>query len=551
MSEQSHRYEITILSPLFPAERKDLDPSRAATIGRALECSIPIRDRYLSRLHAELIPGDSQWIVKDCGSANGTYLNGLLLQGPQPLLSGDRIRLGDTEIVFHAETTTDRFLRIADESASSATISIPVSDLEQEPLEDESSGRELVRLATLNVLAAELIEDQPPDRLFGYILDRIMEHLEPSRAAIALLSESGDSFTNVEVRRQDPLDVSDLKISGTLLAEVVRERRALAFLDIAEDEKLSRAKSIVSQGIHSILCAPLLISDAVVGVLYVDFHLTQKSMSEQDLRLVAQIARFAAMKLETTRLREEALQKRLLDEELKTAYTVQRGLLPQNPPELAGYSFHGTHRPCRTVSGDYYDFVVRPDGTMHFVIADVSGKGINAALLMAGLQSAFRIFSKTDPSPADLVSQLNVAMKESLPPSRFITIFVGRLHGESGRVEFANAGHTPPLLFAADGVRDLEQTDLLLAMFSKADYRNHEIILAPGDSLVLFTDGITEAENAAGEELGTGRFHELAASIHGRTAAEVAGRLEGVILDFLEGRPLQDDLTMVVVTRDR
>jgi phosphoserine phosphatase RsbU/P len=552
MTEKPQRYEITIVNPLFPAERRELDPTRAATIGRALECSIPVRDRYLSRLHAELVPRESgtQWVVRDCGSANGTYLNGTLLEGPHPLLAGDRIRLGDTEIVFHADTATDRFFRVAEESAISATISIPVSDLDEEPLEQEPSGRDLGRLATLNLLAAELIEDQPPDRLFGYILDRIMEHLEPARSAIALLAEGGDSFRTVEVRRQDPLDTSDLKISRTLLSEVVEEKRALAFLDISEDEKLSRAKSIIGQGIHSILCAPLLISDVVVGVLYIDFHLTQKGMSEQDVRLVAQIARFAAMKLETTRLREEALQARLLDEELKTAYTVQRGLLPEAPPRLSGYSFHGTHKPCRTVSGDYYDFIVRPDGTVYFVIADVSGKGITAALLMAGLQSAFRIFSGTDPKPAELISQLNVAMKASLPPTRFITIFVGRLHPDSGRVEYANAGHTPPLVFTASGVKYVDQTDLLLAMFSKADYRNHEIELAPGDSLVLFTDGITEAENAAGEELGTHRFHELAPAVHGRSADEVAEALERVTLDFAEGRPLQDDLTMVVVTRE-
>ena len=155
--------------------------------------------------------------------------------------------------------------------------------------------------------------------------------------------------------------------------------------------------TIVSQGIHSVLCAPLIINSVVAGVLYVDYQFTQKGISEEEVRLVAQIAQFAAMKLETTRLREDALQKRLMEEELKTAYTVQKGLLPQNPPMIDGYSFHGIHRPCRTVSGDYYDFVVRPEGSVYFVIADVSGKGITAALLMAGLQAAFRIFAKEDP----------------------------------------------------------------------------------------------------------------------------------------------------------
>jgi GAF domain-containing protein len=145
------------------------------------------------------------------------------------------------------------------------------------------------------------------DELFGFITERIMEHLHPSRAAIALLGPDGRSFTKVEVRRHDPTDVSELTISHTLLAAVVEEKKALAFVDVSVDEKLRRAQSIIMQGIHSILCTPLLIGEAVVGVLYVDYLFTQRSISEEDVRLVAQIGRFAAIKLETTRLREEAV----------------------------------------------------------------------------------------------------------------------------------------------------------------------------------------------------------------------------------------------------
>ncbi len=412
------------------------------------------------------------------------------------------------------------------------------------------SRKSIERLATLNILAAELIEDQPTDRLFGFVLDRIIEHLKPSRAAIAILGEDRQTFSYVEVRRRDSDDVSELTISRTLLGEIVEGKKALAYLDVSESEKLSQAKSIVTQGIHSVLCAPIVINDSVEGVLYVDYQFTQKSMSKEDVRLVAQIAQFAAMKLETTRLREESLQKRLMEEELKTAYTVQRGLLPQAPPSVEGYTFHGVHRPCHTVSGDYYDFVVRPDGTIYFVIADVSGKGITAALLMAGLQSAFRIFAKGDPSPAELISQLNIAMKESLPPSRFVTIFVGQLHTATGRVIYANAGHTPPIHYSSDTAEEKSETDLLLAMFSRADYRNQEMQLAPGDSLVLFTDGATEAESTTGEELGTRLFRGLAPALHGKDASTVAFALEEIVLDFIGGRPLQDDITMVVVSRE-
>src|SRR2546430_256392 len=225
------RAEVTVYSPLFSPFRQQLQGT-AVSIGRASDCSIPIKDRYLSRKHAEIVVDRGSWILKDCGSADGT------------------------------------------------------------------------------------------------------------------------SFVNVEVRREDKTDTSELRISHTVLNEVVHEKKALAFMDVSMDEKLSRAQSIIMQGIRSILCAPLMIGDAVVGVLYVDYLFNQRKISEDDVRLVAQIARFAAIKLETTRLRDEAIQKRIMDEELKTASVIQRRLLPPAPTGIAGYTFAEANRPCRTVSDD-------------------------------------------------------------------------------------------------------------------------------------------------------------------------------------------------------
>src|SRR5207302_854566 len=224
-------------------------------------------------------------------------------------------------------------------------------------------------------------------------------------------------------------------------------------------------------------CAPLLVADCVVGVLYVDYLFDQRQIAAEDVRLLAQIGRFAAIKLETTRLREDAIQKRIMDEELKTASVIQRRLLPPAPTGIAGFTFAGANRPCRTVSGDYYDFVVRPGGRVYFAIADVSGKGVTAGLMMAGLQASFRIFCKGDPRPADLVMQLNDAMKETLPQSKFVTLFVGRLDTATGTIEYANAGHNPPLWVRSTGVEELADTDLLLGVVTRAEYRHRTLQL--------------------------------------------------------------------------
>jgi len=545
MDANPPRAEVTIYSPLFSPFRHPLTEG-TISIGRASDCSIPIKDRYLSRRHAEIISANGAWVLKDLGSANGTYLNGNRVERDSPLRPGDRIRLGDTEIVFETtEHNTDKLFAVAD-SKVSATIAIPIHDIDESP-----QAADIEKLKTLNLLARELIEDRPMDELFGFIVDRVMQHLHPSRAALGLLTPDGRSFAQVEVRRQDKNDSSELTISHTLLSDVVQEKKALAYMDVTVDEKLSRAQSIIMQGIHSILCAPVIIGNAVVGVLYVDYLFNQRQISEEDVKLVAQIARFAAIKLETTRLRDEAIEKRLMDEELKTASVIQRRLLPEPPKGIPGYTFVGANRPCRTVSGDYYDFVVRPDGKVYFVIADVSGKGVTAGLMMAGLQAAFRIYAKSDPAPGDLVSMLNVTLKENLPQSKFVTLFLGRLHTQSGLIEYANAGHTPPLWIARGGVTELGETDLLLGIVTKADYTQRTLQLERGDSLILFTDGVTEAEDADGNEFGSSIVMKQLESLHGSPAGVIAQVVdEAVIAHVGEAEALGDDVTIVVVSRE-
>lgn len=539
------RAEVTVYSPLFSPFRHPLE-GEAVSIGRASDCSIPIKDRYLSRKHAEIIAVGETWMLKDLGSANGTYLNGNRVERDETLKGGDRIRLGDTEIVFETnERNTDRLLAVAETNAS-PTIAIAVHDISDRPEEQDVS-----RLQTLTLLARELIEDRPMEELFGFIVDRVMEHLRPSRAAIALLGSDGRSFTKVEVRRQDLTDSSELTISHTLLADIVEEKKALAFIDVAMDDKLSRAQSIIMQGIHSILCAPLMIGNAVVGVLYVDYLFTHRAISEEDVRLVAQIGRFAAIKLETTRLREEAIQKRIMDEELRTASMIQRRLLPESPKGIQGWTFVGRNQPCRTVSGDYYDFALRPDGNVYFVIGDVSGKGVTAGLMMAGLQVAFRIFSKSDPDPATLVKQLNVTLKENLPQSKFVTLFLGRLNTNTGSVEYVNAGHTPPLWLRNGQAVELVESDLLLGVVARAEFVNRTLQLAPGDSLVLYTDGVTEARNADDIDLDAILLGKALTPLHGSDAATITDALHETVLAHVGGDPecLDDDVTLLVVSR--
>jgi sigma-B regulation protein RsbU (phosphoserine phosphatase) len=510
------------------------------SLGRAAECSIPIRDRYLSRRHAEIEFASGAWIVRDCGSVNGTLLNGSRLVAATPLKSGDRITLGDTHVVFEPEKSFVSHSRlVALESDSHAkSLVVPMREVVDRT----------ARTNVLNSLALQFIEDRSMEELFEFILDRVMAVLSPSRAAIALLGAKGE-FVDVRMRRSDHSESVDLFISKTLLAEVVEERKVVSFVDTALDDRLARAQSLIGQNIRSAICAPLLVGDAVLGVLYLDFVAQRGAVTADDVHLVAQISRFAAAKLETTRLRENALAKAKLDEELRTAYTIQSRLLPSNLPTLDNFVFAGANRPCRTVSGDYYDVVVRPDGRIYFIVADVSGKGVTAALVMASVATAFNIFTRTDPSPADLLREMNETLAPRTSPTKFVTVVAGVLDPKDGTVVFTNAGHVSPLVVGRNGVETHTTTDMVIGLFAAAKYRNQTLKLEPGDSLVLFTDGVTEAENEAEDQLGLEPVASLIASMHGVSPADILEAIEGHVRTFIGTAPVVDDVTLMAISR--
>jgi sigma-B regulation protein RsbU (phosphoserine phosphatase) len=541
MTSEPRSVKVTVYQPNVAPVRMSL-PVQTITLGRASDCTIPIRDKFLSRRHAEISWSDGKWLVRDCGSVNGTVVNGAKLQAPAVLRPGDRIVLGDSEVVFEESATDPPSQLIPIDSDSHAkSLVIPMREMIDE------RGRE--RVGVLASLAVQFIEDRPMTELFEFILDRVVALMRPSRAALALLASDAKSFENVRVRRSDASDTADLVISRTLLSEVVEERNVVSFVDTSQDEKLARADSIVRQNIRSAVCAPLVVGDAVLGVLYLDFLAIRGVITQEDVRLVGQIARLAGAKLETTRLREEALAKAKIEEELRTAYTIQNRLLPDKLPAIEGYTFRGTNRPCKIVGGDYYDVIVRPDGRIYFIVADVSGKGITAALVMSGLAMAFNIFTRTDPTPADLVRDLNQTMAPKTSPSKFATLVAGVLDPATGKVDYANAGHVPPLVICENEVRTLNSTDLVVGLFTSAQYRTQSVTLGSGDSLVLFTDGVTEAENDKEDQLGLPAVAELLRPFHHKNAMEIVDSIEGCVAKFMGDVAAGDDVTLLTISK--
>ncbi len=272
--------------------------------------------------------------------------------------------------------------------------------------------------------------------------------------------------------------------------------------------------------------------------------------AERDRRTLALFANQAAIALQNARLHRQALEKERLERELDLAADIQRRLLPAELPETRDFEVLGWSRPARHVGGDYYDIYGLEPGKLVVVIADVAGKGMPAALLVSTLHSALRLLQDREPLAAEMVARLNRHVVESSGPNKFITLLLGEIDLETGRLAYVNAGHNPALLLRAEGgLEQLEPGGLPLGLFAAAAYRVQEAELAAGDLLCLYSDGITECESPAGEEFGVDRLAALVREHAAAPLTDVMRHLERAVTRFAEGARQGDDQTVVLVRR--
>ncbi len=257
---------------------------------------------------------------------------------------------------------------------------------------------------------------------------------------------------------------------------------------------------------------------------------------------------FNVMSAEVRRMLSAVKEKERLESELRIAHSIQERLLPQGSPELRGYEICGRSTSAREVGGDYFDYLMFGGGSLGLAIGDVSGKGITAALLMANLQASLRAFAREPSGIAGVMEALNVQLHKTTSPEMYATFFYGILDAETGTFAFANAGHNPPLLVRSDGrIELLDAGGLPLGMMEGFPYEEAKAELLPGDVLVFYTDGVTEAEKSDGEQLGDEAFREVVVSNRHLGAREVRERIEATVRDFTAGHDPSDDLTLITL----
>jgi sigma-B regulation protein RsbU (phosphoserine phosphatase) len=262
------------------------------------------------------------------------------------------------------------------------------------------------------------------------------------------------------------------------------------------------------------------------------------------------LASVAAIRVENARLAEERMERERLEQELQLASEIQQRFQPTAPPQVKGYELQGISFPCYEIGGDYYDFIERKDGRLLIALGDVSGKGTAAALLMSSLHAAVHAQAAFNNSIVDTINAVNRYLAENTPSNRFVTLFYAELDPETGSLAFLNAGHNPPLIVHAAGtVEQLASGGLPLGINPNADFREGRTQINPGDVLVIYSDGVSEAYNPEGEEFGTARLWEVVSRNLDASAAGIRDRIESALTKFSQGTPAADDITLVIVKR--
>ncbi len=520
-------------------------------LGRATENDLSFPDEPdLSRRHLMIERTSGSWVLRDLGSKNGARLNGVPIQGAVELRPGDRIQAGRLVMELRAEAVPPPSRRPAarDEGPSRATIAVRLDHLLPQAAGAARSEAELPlksasHLQALLHAGAEFAGKMSLSELLPLILELAANAVGAPRGML-LLDENGDLVPRAV--RGKPFS-----ISRTAQERVLAGRESLLIQDTLSDEKLRMQASIISQGVRSILAAPLQTKDKVIGLLYLDSASAARALTREDLDLLTVMANMAAVRIEIARLVEIEERERRVSLEMEQAAEIQRGLLPARPPFQAGLDVAACNQSCYYAGGDYYDFFERPDGRLLVVLGDVAGKGMPAALLMASLQARLQVLVESEPDLAKLTSQLNRITADHCPGNRFVTLFPCEIDPRSGEIDYVNAGHNPPLVLRRNGRAEmLEGGGLILGVLRNARYDVLHGRLAEGDVPVLFSDGATEAENpATGEQFGEERLSETLRAMPDSNAAEMMERVRAAVEAFAGSISGSDDFTVVIVRK--
>jgi len=537
------------------------------TIGRSARNDLCIPDPFASRVHAEVRSEGDEYFLQDLGSANGTLYNGSVVDAQITLSRGGRIQIGETEIIFNDSPfpLSSGATMITDNSQSIPEATIALSSADRttsglfEAIEDARThedsaphhARQSDLLALISKVGVALLASVTLTETLEQIVTLVFEAVPADRCMIMMRDAKSPELKVAVARLRDRAgEVGEIRISRSVIDEVVTNGKSVLTSDAQADPRFAGG-TVMLQGVRSVLAVPLGVGANVFGIIYADSPLSDARFTEDHLKVLTTLSSVAAIRVENARLTEEQMERERLEREQQVASEIQQRFLPAAAPHIEGYELQGISFPCYEIGGDYYDFIQREDGNMVVALGDVSGKGTAAALLMSSLHAAIHAQADTHDSIVSTIEAVNKYLTESIPPNRFVTLFYAELNPELGRLTFLNAGHNPPLIVHAGGTMEqLASGGLPLGIMADAEFREGRTQLLPGDVLVIYSDGVSEAVNPTGEEFGPTRLYEVVARNLDASASGIRDRIESALTKFCQGTPAADDITLVIVKRN-
>jgi sigma-B regulation protein RsbU (phosphoserine phosphatase) len=379
------------------------------------------------------------------------------------------------------------------------------------------------------------------DELLPIVLDLAIQAVNAQRGVLLILE--GDRLVARAHKGEG------FRISTAVRDRVIKEKASILVRDAQLDDAFKGRMSIVEQKVHSMMAVPLQTKDRSVGLIYVDSPYVIREFTKDDLSLLTIMANQAAFRIVSSLLADSEEAERLMRRDLAQAADIQQRMLPATAPQVAGADLAGFNAACRTVGGDYYDFFPYPDGRVALALGDVSGKGMPASLLMAELHARVQVLAEDPADLGALMGRLNKATCAKCPSNRFITFFFCMLDA-SGELAFANAGHNPPIIMRDSGAAEmLEGGGPPLGILPIARYQQMQARLDRGDMLVLYSDGVTEANNPDYDEFGEERFIEVLKAHRHEPAVAIVEAVTAALAKFTAGAPQADDITLAVAKR--
>jgi sigma-B regulation protein RsbU (phosphoserine phosphatase) len=509
-------------------------------VGRKVDKDLVIADPRVSRDHAQIVSENGVFSVVDLGSKHGTFVNGERVQR-KTLERNDRLEFGVREVayvIFNPQHGTTNSAREFLSQISGMHISDETTDLEKLILFLEAARK----LNTIGVL----------DEILMTLLDVTLKLTRAERAYVYMKNEQGELRLAAGRNSKGELLLDDKTISHSILDDAMKSNSEFVLTDTSRSVDLSGRKSIVAYDLRTVICVPLrkpqvqATRDAeapspaalaeAMGALYVDSRFASRDISGVSNDILHAIAREAASLIENARLVQAEEASRRYQQELSIAASIQQRLMAVTIPEVPFAKLAGRNLSCKEIGGDFFDAVNTAEG-LTIVLADVSGKGVSAALLASTLQGMIYSQLTAGMPLTEIVTGVNRFFTHKHIGEKYATVVIARIR-DNGEFEYVNCGHIPPLVVSNGQVQRPAHGNLPVGLLPDAKYESDHCQLKPGDRLVLVTDGVTEAENARGDFFEDSRL-ELAAK---------TGTLDQIFMaisDFCGGTPLNDDCTIV------